>query len=192
MDSVSASRKRSLWQTPITTGYRWPFLLALHTIRTGSIFRCNCVSGVWEKRNFPLSVWYSWQGGGTALVPTQGKNDLVNFSKLLHADIQCDSLRWFYRVPNHNSMHSHSKLNKGGSDEKLWKVRGVRPRQREIQDADIHQAWTLCQVHLTNIPRSSWMININTLKNIFFETPPLHRKIAIRYIDIVAGLAITR
>ena len=54
------------------------------------------------------------------------------------------------------SSHSHSKLKKGGSDEKLRKVRGVRPRQREIQDADIHQAWTLCQVHLTNIPRSSW------------------------------------
>ena len=32
---------------------------------------------------------------------------------------------------------------------------------------------------------------INTLKNPVFETP-LHRKIAIRYIDIVAGLAITR
>ena len=52
------------------------------------------------------------------------------------------------------SLHSYSKLKKGGSDEKLWKVRGVRPRQREIQNADIHQAWTLCQVHLTNIPRS--------------------------------------
>ena len=89
-------------------------------------------------------------------------------------------------------LHSHSRLKKGGSDEKLRKVRGVRPRQREIQDADIHQAWTLCQVHLTNIPRSSWMININTLKNTIFETPPLYRKIAIRYIDIVAGLAITR
>ena len=36
------------------------------------------------------------------------------------------------------------------------------------------------------------LMNINTLKNIFLETPPLHRKIAIRYIDIVAGLAITR
>ena len=54
------------------------------------------------------------------------------------------------------SSHSHSKLKKGGSDEKLRKVRGVRPRQREIQNADIHQAWTLCQVHLAIIPRSSW------------------------------------
>ena len=34
--------------------------------------------------------------------------------------------------------------------------------------------------------------NINTLKNTVFETPPHLRKIAIRYIDIVAGLAITR
>ena len=58
-----------------------------------------CVSGVREKRNFPLSVWYSWQGGRTALVPTQGKNDLVNFSELL---IQCGSLRIFYLVPNHS------------------------------------------------------------------------------------------
>ena len=36
------------------------------------------------------------------------------------------------------------------------------------------------------------MINTNTLKNTTFGTPPFHRKIAIRYIDIVAGVAITR
>ena len=53
------------------------------------------------------------------------------------------------------SLRSHSKLLKGGGDEKLRKGRRVRPRQREIQNADIHQAWTLCQVHLAIIPRSS-------------------------------------
>ena len=36
----------------------------------------------------------------------------------------------------------------GGCDENQWQVCHLRPRQRTIQDADLHQAWPLRQVKI--------------------------------------------
>ena len=89
----------------------------------------------------------------------------------------------------------------GCGDEKLGQVCGLRPRQREVEDADLHQARTLCQVPpFINLLYSfifftkqvPFLSSADQIVMIVCEAPLFLRKIAIRYIDIVAGLAITR
>ena len=127
-------------------------------------FFINDNPGIWEEWHLPLPVWHTWEGGRAAVVSAQGEHISKCYpSHILYTVehgwgviISTTVFEFHYENFGRNSWHftklrCHCKALKctiptGGSDEKLWKVCGLWSGQREIKDADLHQAWTLCQV----------------------------------------------